>query len=552
MGRWQLLKDRPLGTAVSFSAAHQKYPLNETGTPITWILVRKESGKLFLLSKYILCQKAVDGKESSRVGGNNAYGSSNIDQWLNATAANWYTARHSTDAPPSAGNVTQNPYQSEPGFLSGFSAPAQSMLVAHSLPGVKMAASSGESFKTAKVFLPSQYNLGLYNYDAESTAEGETWPYFESSGQSVTVAKTGINGVAASYWMRTPEAGGNDRMTFVDAVGDGYFKYANANDGSKGIRPCIVIADNATVDTQFDPIDSVYPLYVNDAPAAPTTLSTGLLLQGRPVAINWPASVGSGVSYTLQRSVDGGSFTELVTGLTDTTYTDIVPVAASSYQVRVCAVSARGYASVWKTMDQQQVIVPAPPVISGSDADWGELTAPNTYRYTVTSTSATAMKVTERLVSSGNEMLLRSYVVQPGEENTVQWGLTEWMQLADGSHSLVITAADGTFTTVRTLCFSRTVPAVELSRAIATDAVVSKVFLSVFPTPVGDAAVTCLVSNNPFDQQPVWENCAHNLNLSVHNMQNTTCTGGGGIAYRLKIQKNTADVALDRIVVRFV
>ena len=57
----------------------------------------------------------------------------------------------------------------------------------------------------------------------------------------------------------------------------------------------------------------------------------------------------------------------------------------------------------------------------------------------------------------------------------------------------------------RKITFSRTVSRIAAARAFNTDALVQKVFVSLYPATIpADATLHLEVTNNPFDTSPVW------------------------------------------------
>ena len=142
---------------------------NYNGTPLKWIVCRDtndQSVRLVLTSESVnaLGNKQFDAPEPSNTDttrqkyGNNRYIWSNIHQWLNSAknAGQWYTAQHSTDAPPN--------YQNEAGFLNGWSEKELNFVEFANWTTVRVAADGGgsESFKS-KITLLSTTELGLEN-----------------------------------------------------------------------------------------------------------------------------------------------------------------------------------------------------------------------------------------------------------------------------------------------------------------------------------------------------------------------------------------------------
>lgn len=110
------------------------------GVPIVWRIMEHDhegdpENSTAVISDKVLCLKAFDAREPKYVGssssnnsniqnyGNGNYALSNILQWANsdADAWMWYTPQHEYDHPPDTTDyVTANPYESESGFLKGF------------------------------------------------------------------------------------------------------------------------------------------------------------------------------------------------------------------------------------------------------------------------------------------------------------------------------------------------------------------------------------------------------------------------------------------------
>lgn len=106
------------------------------------------------------------------------------------------------------------------------------------------------------------------------------------------------------------------------------------------------------------------------------------------------------------------------------------------------------------------VITNTPPVISGSDGALGTFgDTPPSYQYTVTDAQGGAVSVSERVDST----TLRTYQPSLGAQNTASIPVNTWKSLANGSHSLVITATDPAGASVtRTMTFTKnaTAPAI--------------------------------------------------------------------------------------------
>ena len=130
------------------------------------------SNSVTLITEKIIQLMCSDAKEASNSNsdrksyGNNRHIHSNLLQWLNsnATAGNWYSAKHSADAPPTNANVYQNynEYDAWAGFLAMLDTKFVAELMNTTLTVVK-SSTDGGSYETLpqKCFLRLQRKWGL-------------------------------------------------------------------------------------------------------------------------------------------------------------------------------------------------------------------------------------------------------------------------------------------------------------------------------------------------------------------------------------------------------
>lgn len=239
---------------------HEGYPENST-TLIT--------DKLILL-------RAFDAKEPNNTNsgrqnyGNNRYSVSNIDHWLNSTdsAGQWYSPQHAADQSPNSTNVvSQNPYDTDAGFLNGFDARFISAIQDTTIKVARNTVTDGGGADTLvrKVFLPSRAEL--FNEAENSIMEGAMLQCFQANTDSVRRAyisdycaqdnnsHTGSSSVTAGssswYWLRTPNSSDSDYVRYVyshGALTSGY-----PYDGYCGVRPLCNLNSETPV---FDQLDS--------------------------------------------------------------------------------------------------------------------------------------------------------------------------------------------------------------------------------------------------------------------------------------------------------
>ena len=517
--------------------------------------------------------KAFDAKEASNSNsnrasyGNNRYSVSNIDQWLNSAASSWYSARHSADAAPTNANVwsNYNEYDSEAGFLTNFEADFRAAILDTAIRVALNTVTDGGGYEdiTRKVYLLSNTEVGLANEN--SVAEGTVWSYFNSATRrqcmptAEAVSKSeytnsSLNASSAWYWwLRTPHAGYAYNARRVNT--DGSLSYNNACYGHLGVRPALELASTNLVSDSTD-TDGAYILQWNQPPTDPSSISYGTPQAGNELTITTGGSSdpeGDAISYVWERRTDSGAYTQI--GITTTkSITDTVPTSGTTYQVRVKAVDANGLESGYCTGSAKTISYNTAPVISGSDTNVGAKTDPFSHSYTVTDAQASSQTLTvvETLTNGSETITLRTFTATSGATNTVD--LTDvWLKLIAGTHVLTITASDGNGgTATRKITFSRTVSRIAAARAFSTDALVQKVFISLYPTDrPADSTLYLEVTNNPFDDSPVWEEITSKVNSLVHVFSNTTAANGYGLGYRFYILKGDEEIEVTQATIRF-
>lgn len=563
----KLLSALPVGAIVK--SANTKY----NGKTIRWIVGHQTTGRTKLITENIITLKAFDAKESAnsdsnrRSYGNNRYSVSNIDQWLNSVASSWYSARHSADAAPSNANVwsNYNEYDGEAGFLSNFEADFRAAILDTAIRVAKSTVTDGGGYEdiTRKVYLLSNTEVGLSNENG--VAEGAVWSYFNSAdrrkckptAEAVSKSEYTSSSLNASsywyWWLRTPLAGTSDYACIVDA--DGSLSNGRAYYGYRGVRPALELGSSNLVSDSTD-TDGAYVLLWNQPPSDPSSISYGTPQAGNSLTITTGGSTdpeGDAVSYVWERRTDSGVYTQI--GITTAkSITDTVPTSGTTYQVRVKAVDANGLESGYCTGSAKTISYNTAPVISGSDQNIGAKTDPFSHVYTVTDAQASTQTLTvvETLTNGSETITLRTFTATSGAQNTVD--LTDvWLKLIAGSHVLTITASDGAGgTATRKITFSRTVSRIAAARAFSTDAMVEKVFISLYPTErPADSTLYLEVTNNPFDDSPVWEEITSKVNSLVHVFSNTTAANGYGLGYRFYILKGDEEIEVTQATIRF-
>lgn len=558
----------PVGAIVK--SVNTKY----NGAVIRFVVGRQSSDRVGLVTEKIISLKAFDAKEPSNSNssrqsyGNNRASVANLLLWLNSAAAGgWYSAQHRADAPPTAANVwsSHNPYDQEAGFLSFFEADFRNALLNDTITVAKNTVTDGGGSEqiTRKVRLLTETEVGLGNENG--IAEGTQWPLFTDNesrkayptAEAVSKSTYTNSSLSATqpwyYWLLTPNAGYANYVRIV--YSDGSLNNINAWNGSRGVRPALFLAPDTLVSDTTD-TDGAYIIQWNQPPTIPSSISHATPQAGKPLTITTGGSTdpeGNAISYVWERRVDSGNYIQI--GITTAKQiTDTVPTSGTNYQVRVKAVDANGGESAYRTGTAKAISYNTAPVISGSDQNVGSKTTPLSYAYTVTDAEAASQTLTvKETVTNGSETItVRQYTATSGTQNTADLS-SVWLRLLAGTHVLKIVVTDSAGgTATRQITFSRTVSRIAASRAISTDAKVSKVFISLYPADIpADAVLHCEVTNNPFDTTPVWEDISSKVGRFVHTFQNTTVANGYGLAYRFTLTKGSQTIEVVQATVRF-
>ena len=240
-----------------------------------------ENSTTFITDKLILL-RSFDAKEPNNTNvarrncGNNRYSVSNIDHWLNSTApaGQWYSPQHATDQSPNSTNVvSQNPYDTDAGFLTGFDARFVSAIQDTTIKVARNTVTDDGGYDTLvrKIFLPSLAEL--FNQAENSIMEGSLLQYFQANTNAIRIAKisnycaednnshSGSSSVTADsahyYLLRTPDSSKSYFVRIVLAAGSLDYDYAYIGYG--GVRPLCNLNSTLPVSDQPDS-DGIYQL----------------------------------------------------------------------------------------------------------------------------------------------------------------------------------------------------------------------------------------------------------------------------------------------------
>lgn len=368
----QALSNLAVGSKVKFG----KYQVKTAeAQPIIWTIVAKNhvstpaypSNSATLHAAKIIDLRCFDAKEPNNTAfgrrdyGNNRYAVSNLNQWLNSRAAAnaWYSSQHSYDHSPNSSVYVNNgtQYASKAGFLSLFSDDEYNAILDTSILTAKPTEDGGGSETiVTKVFLPSKTEVGCGQENFIS--EGVAWKYYESDSSRMGYLTTQCFDNTASsskpdskdeawlWWLRSADYSMTSNIRTIDTDGGAITK--NAYNGSVGVRPALNLSSSLLVSDTTDS-DGCYTVVFASTltPPAPATITVPLAITaGDSIAVSWGAVSGAD-SYTLERSVNGGDFSQIYNG-TAASYTDTALATWSKVQYRVASVKDN-VSSNWTT-----------------------------------------------------------------------------------------------------------------------------------------------------------------------------------------------------------
>ena len=548
------------------------------GKPIVWKIADKghtgyPSGSVTLITEKIITLKCVDAKESGnsdtnrRSYGNNRYSLSNIDRWLNSDAAagRWWAATHSADAAPTNANVwsNYNEYDAQAGFLNSFSANMKAALLNTTITVAKNTVTDGGGSETItrKLFLASTTEVGLANEN--NIAEGSKLAIFSDNtsrlayptAEAVSNSEYKTSGLAAGspwwWYLRTPYTSNSYYVRGANT--GGALSNASAYDGHEGVRPLCNLKSEILVSDNTDSMGA-YTIIWNQPPTTPGSLTMpGTVEGGKTAVISWGQSTdpeGNLSGYVLERSANGGAYTQVYRGL-NRTYTDTITFGWNTVQYRVKAYDGAGLESGYYTGQQKAVVNNHPPVISGTDSDLGTKTGPFSQAYTITDEdSGQTITATEKIDGT----VKRTFPANSGTQYTFTITQADWVKIQNGSHALTVEARDSAGgVATRTFRFAKNETELEfmLSAPLTADDMLTKAIMSVTRQIPAGAELKVYACNNAFDAAPTWEDVTQAVTTGnkffLANTEKTAESWGFNFKISVKRKDATGDCYIQSV-----
>ena len=522
------------------------------------------SNTVTLITEKIIQIMASDAKEPNNSNsdrknyGNNRHIYSNLLQWLNsnATAGNWYSAKHSADQAPTtkSTHVSYNPYTSWAGFLAMLDPDFVAELQNTTLTVVKSSTDGGsyETF-TAKMFLASTTEVGLANENG--IAEGSLLALFSNDASRVAYPTaecvSNSDGYSSSsfstskgwyWWLRTPYSSYAYYVRYV--VSDGALGSDVAYYGGWGVRPLCNLKSSILVSDSPNASGN-YEIIYNAAPSAPPSITApDTAYSGQNINISCAAATdpdGDALTYVFERSANSGAWTQVQSSAART-FSEMVSTSWNTLQYRVKAVDTAGNSSAYTTSGAIAVIHNQPPVISGQNADLGVKREDFTYEYSVTDPDNDVVNVVEKI--DGSVINTRNNVTL-GATLTLSVGGNTFTGLTNAQHTIEIVATDSAGNSAtRTLTFTKAINSfvITLAEPLEAESQPTRCNINVNRDIPAGGTFKVEVCNNPYDVTPVWEDCTNAVISGLaHVFENTVNTATQfGLNIRVTVERGDA------------
>ena len=382
---------------------------------------------------------------------------------------------------------------------------------------------------------------GSVNTNTAPTTPGSiTIPESIQGGETITVS-----------WAASSDAESNLEGYIVERSTDGGASWAQIYQGSSRSTTNPVPFGTGTVQYRVKAYDtdgasSAYrtsaaiTVINNLAPGAPTSITVpNTVMGGGNLAITWGAATDSDgdlAGYSLERQVDGGEWTQIYSG-TALSFTDSITKGWASVAYRVRAYDSHSAYGDYSTSETRTVNNNTPPaIVCTTTGDLGTKSAGFTISYQVSDADSDPITVSEAIDGA----LKRSFTADPAASNSFAVTGEYFMKLANGQHTLKITASDGKEASAHEITFTKEVTAasISLDEPMEADAKITVCVLSVTGDIPTDAEYKVEVTNNANDETPVWEECTTEVkNGANHVFTNETAASGFAFNFRVTVER---------------
>lgn len=275
------ISEVPLGSIIRFGAYAVR---SEVPHAVDWYKVNRDNT---LISKTSEDYLSYDAKESHAGCGNNDYGTSNIDQFLNKSDEDWYIPVHVNDRPPSASNCRRSShYHDHPGFLAFFKEWEINLIKTSEIKYRNCRVpENSDKFTTIKrkIYLPSIANFntefdGIFGGGTEDTLF-EWIPPGSGVSESClfhTTVEESLGRDVARFMTRSIHI---DSRSYIYCYSPNMGFQARHAYNESAVRPVLRLSDNSTVEETTINGETVYIVVQSMTATPPREELTALLVQ---------------------------------------------------------------------------------------------------------------------------------------------------------------------------------------------------------------------------------------------------------------------------------
>lgn len=209
-------------------------------------------------------------------------------------------------------------------------------------------------------------------------------------------------------------------------------------------------------------------------------------------------------------------------------------VGSSSYGVRPALILPQAM-----PVEDGAVQPNSAPVLTSSSgvsgADLGTRNSPFSFEYMATDPEGASLSLTEKL----DQAVTRTLTAASGSTQRFEavYDALAFLKLANGAHTLQVTASDGMTSAAFQATFTKAVRAASLTltQPIAAGKPITAATLQVEGSIPDDAAFSVQVTNNALDDQPVWQDATEAVRQGG-NVLFTHSTAAKGPAFNFRIE----------------
>lgn len=209
-------------------------------------------------------------------------------------------------------------------------------------------------------------------------------------------------------------------------------------------------------------------------------------------------------------------------------------VGSSSYGVRPALILPQAM-----PVEDGAVQPNSAPVLTSSSgvsgADLGTRNSPFSFEYMATDPEGASLSLTEKL----DQAVTRTLTAASGSTQRFEavYDALAFLKLANGAHTLQVTASDGMASAAFQATFTKAVRAASLTltQPIAAGKPITAATLQVEGSIPDDAAFSVQVTNNALDDQPVWQDATEAVRQGG-NVLFTHSTAAKGPAFNFRIE----------------